>query len=354
MPVIARDGIIKLNFWTPVFVMMHYFLGLLLLFSTALSSLTLSDKLYEAKEGDFAVSMINKSYTLIHIVKKKGSILLFEEISVPVSCMKGSPNWRQFMQNNAPGAIAWVLYEVDLKSGSMLECYSVLDEAFFDVTSFDHILTKLMHLPLSRLDEKEQRHIGSATDVDTRKVWKPVQVFEQAKVKDPKFDVYKATWPDDGTILSHKSVEIYFDAKRSDFPFPFWMQVKDASDASFKVPTVDGGRGLKSLTQDIPRRRPYFYDKVETYPDKIVIKVSLPIYYEGMKLYASSFMSTIDKPILCEAVMRRVEGECVEFEIAKTFIHKHLDVDKPYHFLLTSDSFPDITVESARCVRFSN
>lgn len=334
------------------------FLCFIFLSVLPLSSLTLSDKLKKAEEGDFAVSLIGKSYTLIHIVKKRGDCLLFEEISVPVSSMKKKPDWHAFVKEGAKGSIAWILYEIDIKSGKMLECYSVLDETFFDIHSFDHLLTKLMHLPLSPLEEKEQRRIGevleSSGGLDHRKIWTPTETFDGVKVKDPKFAVYKATWPEDGTILSHKSVEIYFDEKRPSFPFPFWMQVKDESDASFKVPTIDGGHGLKSSTENIPRRRPYFYDKFETHADRIIVKVSVPIYYEGMKLYASSFMTVLDKPILCEATIKRGEGEQVEFEIQKSFINNHLEFDKPYHFLLTSDSFPDITVESPRCIRFVN
>lgn len=333
--------------------MRRYFFAIFL-FTLPLLGLNLSDKLGKAHEGDFAVSLINKTYTLINIVEKKDNILLFEEISIPASCVKASHDWRKFMENGAPGAIAWMLYEVDLSSATMLECYSVLDEAFFDVHSFDHILTKMMHLPLEVLSESEQRRIGASSDegVDHRKVWTPVQVFEKERVKNPKFDVYKATWPDDGTILSKKSVEIYFDANRKDFPFPYWMQLKDASDASFKVPTVDGGKKLASPTIGMPRRRPYFYDKVDIHKDKIIVKVSVPIYYKSLKLFATSFSGSLDNPILCEAKVERKEGELVEFEISKAFIHKNLGHDKPYHFLLTNDSFPEVSVESGRPVRF--
>ena len=325
------------------------------LFLTPVWSLTLSDKIATAQEGDYIVTLMNKTYALITIYEKSDSSIIFQEISVPTSFMQKAPEWNQFMRDNGPKATSWILYEIDTETGKMLECFDVLSGNFIDLSSFDSILSKLMQLPLARVKESDRRRIGASSSFDgfdTRKVWNPQQIFEKQKEKKPQFNVYRATWPKDDSILADKTVELYFDAKRAKFPFPFWMQVKDDSDASFKLPTVDAGHNLPKVIPEMPRRRPYFYDKVELLEDKILVRLSIPPYYKGLKLYFTSHFPPQQSPIEVPVVEAWRDGGYIEYHIPLSFIHEQLNTERPYHLKLTIDSHPEMGVESAKSVRF--
>ncbi|MDN3504575.1 MAG: hypothetical protein P0S95_03245 [Rhabdochlamydiaceae bacterium] len=320
------------------------------------SALTLAEKLESSSRGDYIVTLMSKNYSLISIHTITDKSIIFEEITVPVSCVKRGQSWPEYLKNGAPKATSWVLYELDLSTGKMMECYSVLNDSFLDLSSFDSILSKMMYLPLKDVNESSRRKIGSNSALggfDTRKLWNPPQKFEGKKQKKPKYNVYRATWPDDESILAGKTVELYFDKDKTDFPFPFWMQVKDESEAGIKLPTVDGGHNMGIGHATLPRRLPHFYDKVTVKDDEIVVKVNTPDYYEGLHLYFISYLPQLGDPVLSKAkAIKGEEKECVEFHIPKSFINESLDHNKPYHFMLRIDSHPDVRAESAKSVRF--
>lgn len=338
---------------------MKFFFTLLtwITISSSCFCMTLSDKLQTAQTGDYIVALLNKNYALISIHSLDKNHLIFEEISVPYSALGRSPNWKDYIKNNAPQATSWILYEISLKTGQMTECYNVLNDSFLDLSSFNSILSKLIYLQLETVPLKDQRRIGISSSLegfDTRKIWKPKQIFEGEVQKNPEFFVYRTIWPKDDSIISGKTLELYFDAKRNSFPFPFWMQVKDTSDASFKLPIVDGGHSLQSPILEMPRRLPYFYDKVSLDKDEIIVRVQIPHYYTGLKLHAISYVSQKSEPIALKAqVQRNAISENVEFSIPKAEIHENLEKNIPYHFLLMCDSHPNISVESAKSVRFT-
>ncbi|MCF7853012.1 MAG: hypothetical protein K9M07_07225 [Simkaniaceae bacterium] len=336
--------------------MSRFFFLFALLFPLLGYSLTLMEKLQNAHQGDYVVTLMSKNYSLISIHTKTDDSIIFEEISVPVSSMEKAPDWKNYVLQKAPKAISWILYEIDLKTGKMIESYNVLGGYFLDLSSFDSVLAKLMHLTLETVKESERRRIGvssSLSGFDTRKIWNPPLVFERKKEKSPQFSVYHATWPEDATILSGKTVELYFDRQRSHFPFPMWMQIKDASDTSFKVPSVDAGHSMPTTMTNMPRRLPYFYDKVIQSKETIIIKISIPSYYKGLNLHFVSYVPKQEQPIHINIdPILGSDPESVEFHIPRSFIEQHISLDQPYHLMLTINSHPSVSVESAKSYRF--
>lgn len=84
-------------------------------------------------------------------------------------------------------------------------------------------LPKLFSLPLEDVLLAERKKIGPKPEdavEDRRKLWNPQKFFDGVKDSSAQFSVKRAIWPKDSSLLSLRSIEMYFDAKNPFFPFP--------------------------------------------------------------------------------------------------------------------------------------
>lgn len=234
-------------------------LSLLMFIATSClySASYLQEKFAHAKAGDFIVTTQEGHHCILFVRSLKSTTLLLEEIVVPHGLIDLKKiHWKDWVLAKAPGHTAWTLYEINLSSGELIECFSFSKNGWLRLDRSEQILTRLLTLPLSPILAQERKKIGtaSATEEDHRAVWNPPLVIEGEKKAKAEFTVLKTLWPDDGSLLSTCGIEFYFAKELPDFPFPFWIEVK-SSHYAFKIRTIDSGQGLTSpILEGIPKR----------------------------------------------------------------------------------------------------
>ncbi len=210
-------------------------------------------RLEKGAPGNYIVSQQDKNYSLLRIRERTEKRLVLEEITAPESLLDlSSLVWTKWLAQGAPGHSSWVLYEIDLATGKLLECYSVSQKGW--LTLDQPILPKMLGLPLTPTPQDKRRRIGPAPqrdENDTRALWFPPLIFDGKKVQKPTMEVFETRWPDDNSQLAACRLELYF---LPNFPFPFWLETSNGH-YTLKVKSIECGRESHSpLTISIPHR----------------------------------------------------------------------------------------------------
>ena len=162
--------------------------------------LSLQQKFTQAHAGDFIVTAQEGNYSLLFIRSITADILLLEEISIPEKQIDiKKVDWKKWAEDKASGHTSWTLYEIDRKSGKLIECFSYSKNGWLYLDESEQFLTKLLTLPLNAVSEKERKKIGpqpSPGESDQRSPWNPPLIVEGKKIDKPAFDVLKTKWPD--------------------------------------------------------------------------------------------------------------------------------------------------------------
>ncbi len=218
----------------------------ILFFTNPLPSLSLGDKVLNGAVGDYIITEQNKLYSLIRIHSLEPSKVIIEEISFPYKALSSDvANW---LKNGALGHTSWSLLEIDLKTNTLQKFFSFTKNSYLAFSPEDSFLLKILDLPLTPISNEERKKIGPPPKegFDTRKVWNPPLYFEGKKENAPQFTAYKLIYPKDGSLLSGKKIELFFNKSNDSFPFPYWGQITDDSEAALKFRVIDSGRNLFS------------------------------------------------------------------------------------------------------------
>lgn len=229
-----------------------FFLYILFCFdcSSVDDTLILKNNLTTAQVGDYIVISSNKTETLMHIYDKQGRTLTIEEIAVPENKRKQCQlGWKEWVLNNAPGNTSWVIYDIDIDSGAMLNYFSFTKNNWFEIPDADNFLSKLLNLKFQKIPEKLRKKIGPRTNSggESRHLWQPRMVLDGKVINGILFDAWKTRWPKDSTDLSNKTIEIYLPKEDAKYPsyFPYWLQISGLIGKA-KIRMIDSGRNLKS------------------------------------------------------------------------------------------------------------
>ncbi|MFV0340762.1 MAG: hypothetical protein ACK5MA_09105 [Parachlamydiaceae bacterium] len=235
-----------------------------LIFLFCLSSLWLSaeenliqNQLKKGRKGDYVVVAQGKCLTLFHIFDKSNNALLLEEVAIPSQKAEFAvQSWKEWMAQGAPYHSSWILYELDLQNREIKRYYSFTKRSYFTLAEGDNFLFTLLHLNLQEIPLAQRKKVGlepRGNQPDRRKPWAPKIIFEGHEVPDVSFNAYSARWPEDGTPLSNKLIEIYLPEENSRYPsyFPYWLQVRGVIGPS-KVRVVDSGEQLASPQKGFP------------------------------------------------------------------------------------------------------
>lgn len=216
--------------------------------------LILKENLQLAQPGDYLVISASKTQTLMHIHSKRNQFLSIEEITVP-SNKSPSKNWKEWIQQGAPGNTSWVMYDIDLSSGEMTRYYSFSKKNWFEIPEADNFLYKLLNLKFVDIPDNARKRIGPKSDFgpDMRSVWQPSMVVEGQTIKGIKFDAWRTKWPKDGSELSSKVIEVYLPSDSQRYPayFPYWLQIQGTIGKA-KVRIIDSGSHLQSPRSSFP------------------------------------------------------------------------------------------------------
>ena len=120
---------------------------------------TLQDKFEQGDTGSYIVTEQNDLVTLLHLHTKKDGRFLFEEVSIPTHLSKNL-EWKTWLQEGAPGATSWILYEVDPQKKCITECYSLTRRAWIPTDEMKAFLIPLISLHLDFLSEEERLQKG--------------------------------------------------------------------------------------------------------------------------------------------------------------------------------------------------
>lgn len=214
---------------------------------------TLKTRLQSGAVGDYVVTAQDKSFSMLRIREKTESRLVLEEITAPESRLDlNNLSWTKWLEQRAPGHSAWLLYEIDLNTGKLLECFSVSQRSWISVE--EPILPKMLNLPLSQVDNEKRRRIGpqpQKSEEDTRALWIPPVTFEGAKLNKPSLEVLETRWPDDASELAGCHLELYF---LPGFALPFWIETSNGH-FTLKMRSVACGKASHSpIKMPMPHR----------------------------------------------------------------------------------------------------
>ncbi|MBS4169286.1 hypothetical protein [Parachlamydia sp. AcF125] len=226
-----------------------YLAFLCAIFSLAEAGIYLRDNLKKAEAGDYLVTMQNKTCSLLHIHNKKGQLLTMEEISLPANKSKNIDSWRTWIQDGAPGHTSWSMYSVNLSTGAIDKCFCFTKNRWCDPTPAENFLGTLLNLHLNLVPPHERKKIGGyvAGSPGPRRIWEPRLIMDGTIIKGVSFEAWRTRWPNDGSMLSGKTIEVYVPAENTPYPsyFPYWIQVSGMMGQA-KLRVVDSGKGLVS------------------------------------------------------------------------------------------------------------
>ena len=219
----------------------------LLLLHNRLTALSLKDKMSHGSPGDFIITEAqNRSCSLIRLHSVTPTAVTIEEISFPEKHLP--KNLEIWINSGAQGHTSWTLATIDLRQNVLKSAFSFTKGAWLDTSRENSFFLNILDLTLSPVPHEERRRIGPppTEGSDTRKIWIPPLVVHGKKVSSPKFSVYRCIHPKDGSPLSGKRIELFFNQDNESFPFPIWGQVTDSSDAALKFRIIDSGQNLSS------------------------------------------------------------------------------------------------------------
>jgi hypothetical protein len=317
-------------------------------FAIQATTLTLEQRFSSAQVGDFIVTAQESNYSLLFIRSITSDILLLEEISVPTHQVDvKNIYWREWVSNKAPGHTSWTLYEIDRKSGKLIECFSYSKNGWLFSDESEQFLTRLLSLQLNLVPEKERKKIGPppvSNEEDRRSLWNPPLIIEGKKITKPSFEVLKTQWPDDGSRLSRCDIELYF---AKDFPFPYWLEIQSPHYA-FKMRAIDSGHNLFSpMTGPIPHRPPHILGLAQKGMDHWKLSIKTPAYFQKLQLFVIDLTgeskATIPVPFISKNGSNKEE---MVLEIATTDLNKILQDRHRYRWVLIPEGSSEIYIES--------
>lgn len=214
------------------------------------TSLQLRENLKSAKSGDFLVTAQGKNYTVLIIKDSSGDNLSIEEITVPSARIstKTPFSWRNWISNGADGNTCWILYNINLSSGTIQQAFSYSRNEWINVPQSQSFLSTLLNLRLEPIPNQERKRVGpppSSDSPDRRPLWQPPLIVDGQTIAGVSFDGWRTRWPKDGGELSGKLIEVYLPTDKTKYPayFPYWLQVTGMIGKA-KVRIVDSGSGL--------------------------------------------------------------------------------------------------------------
>lgn len=303
------------------------------------SSFPLKDRLARAKSGDFIVFEANKTITLLAIRSLSEQSLILEEISAPA--MKKKPNsWAEWIQTKAPGHTSWSMIEIDLQNRQVLECYSFSRNAWLSQSPQDSFLATLLHLPVTPIDKKNLRRIGSPPQdgVDHRQIWKPPLIIDGEQIEDVTFHAFEAVWPPDHSELAGKTISLYFDHEVLS-PLPCWIQI-DMGNITATLRAIDSGHKLPpSPYRSMPRRVPEFISAPVKSKLGFRLAIKSPRYYKSFELFAVDVTSREKQIHLVTHSVIPGEGEIVTLLVGTEELSHILQPNHKYTWLIVPTGY---------------
>ncbi|MCH9630426.1 MAG: hypothetical protein S4CHLAM37_04250 [Chlamydiia bacterium] len=307
----------------------------------------MKEKFENAESGSYIVTEFQNVLSLLRIHSLEEDKLYIEEINAPASSpLIKKKKWEEWIQNKAPGASSWLLYEIDLKKGTITDCYSFDQKTHINLENQQSFLATLMFLRLEPITGSDRKKIGPKPEdeaSDQRKVWNPPKVVSGKKVKGTNFLAMRTKWPKDGSELSQRTIDLYFDEKETSFPFPYWIEVGDTHNV-FKLRVTDSGNCKNSPLKRMPKKL-IEVDSISLDKKKglnIVLKHA-NAYKEFQILATASSGHTFATILLPHKI--ETEGSEFKIHVPTDVLEQHLETNTAYTFVILPVDEPRLAAE---------
>ncbi|MGA8164192.1 MAG: hypothetical protein WB791_04095 [Waddliaceae bacterium] len=218
------------------------------------AAMYLMSKFQQGRPGDYIVAAIDNTYIVLAVKENSGQHMAIEEITIPAARLKhvelrGWQGWKHWIEQQAPGHTAWLVYTIHSLTGEMNSLFSYTKNSWCDVSEGNNFLSKLLRLRMRQVPDSERKKVGPRPSIgtrDSRRLWVPRMVHEGRVIPGTDFDVWRGRWPNDSSELSKKTIMIYLPVDESKYPsyFPYWLEVHGVFGKA-KVRIIDSGRGLQ-------------------------------------------------------------------------------------------------------------
>jgi hypothetical protein len=224
--------------------------ALLMLFTISLHAAEeyalLKANLSRALPGQYLVTAQNKNFSVLLIESKENNLLDVHEITVASQKIpREGFSWKYWIENGAPGNTSWLLYRIDIPTGTIQHTYSFTRNEWISIPQAQNFLSTLLNLkftPIPPMERKKVGHSPALGQPDTRAYWTPPMVVEGKRMSGVPFTAWRTHWPKDGSEMSSRSIEVYIPEESDRYPsyFPYWLQVSGLMGKA-KVHIVDSG-----------------------------------------------------------------------------------------------------------------
>lgn len=313
--------------------------------------LHLREKFSEAKAGDYVVTSQNRTHTLLLITDVSQGSLHMEEVSIPEECFPaGIGTWRKWLEKGAPGHTHWMAYSLSLQDGRLIDAYSYSRNAWCESVSADNFLATLLNLPLVPMETKYRRRVGSlpGEGPDSRGFWQPRLVVNGCIMPNASFNAWRTRWPNDGTELAGKNIEVYLPHSDGSFPtyFPYWLQVSGAMGKA-RMRVIDSGSGLKSPKPPMPMRPPLFLNNGRIESSGLKLWLKRRPYHGELILTAIDAKDKGQGIPLSFSLQQTEQEDVVLLQVPHQELLDKLAPGRRYLFSIRSWKHPSLTIETA-------
>lgn len=212
----------------------------------------LRENMARAIPGDYIVTNQGKMFTVLYIRDKMPNGLILEEISAPKERIpKANFGWRSWIENDAPGNTSWVMYKLNTGNGEIEASFSYTKNCWFKIRDNENFLSTLMNTNFHLIPYKERKRVGprgcNPSGKEARDLWNPKMIVNGRVIENVSFHAWKSRWPNDGSDLAGKAIEIYIPEKSDKYPsyFPYWLQISGIV-GNAKIRIVESGSDLRS------------------------------------------------------------------------------------------------------------
>lgn len=305
----------------------------------------------KAEAGDFVVLSHQKNLSLLHIFAVEDNHLVIEEISAPSNVKsKVQSNWQNWIDQGAPNHLSWVMYELNLDKKQVQDVYSCSQKSWKKVFPQEQIFPTLLELSFTPIDSSKRKKAGppppSTEMIDDRPLWQPPVYFQGQKIKKAVCGAYSAKWPNDGTELSGKVIEVFLVQKPVEIPqyFPVWMQVSDRL-AQTKLRVIDSGKHLISPYKHFPIPPLQLSASQYTLSGDLCFHLRAHPKLTSCKVYAKALHEVKAIELQCEAHYDSTTRELVLI-LPKKELQSKLLYSQKYTFFFEPTSFAHLGIET--------
>lgn len=318
-----------------------------LLYITSSHAVSLKERFENAKVGSYIATEIQSVVSLLRIHGIEDGRLYLEEINVPSNSVQLKKiNWNEWIERKAPGCSSWLLYEIDMTHGKITDCYSFDQKNYIHLGNQQSFLTTLMFLKLNEISDMDRKKIGPKPQdlsSDTRKVWNPPKIVHGKKIKGIQFDAMRTSWPKDGSDLSLKTIDLYFDPTEKDFPFPYWIEVGDTQNV-FKIRVIDSGVCESSPCHKMPGKA-LDVSKISLDSENgLDISLNNAYRFKEFQLLATQSSGHCFETLVLPHEVK-VENTLVQLHTPAKTLKTHLKENTYYHFVIVPVEEPRLAAE---------